>query len=71
MKRPTKFVKPLSEEQRKELKEIMKSQASSRTRKRAHAVLLSERPISINQIADIYQVDLGPCERMDKLVERV
>jgi transposase len=57
MKRPTKFVKPLSEEQRKELKEIMKSQASQRSRMRAHAVLLSERRYSINQIADIYQVD--------------
>lgn len=57
MKTPTKFVKPLTGEQRKQLKEIMKSQSSQRTRMRAHAVLLSERGYSINQIADIYQVD--------------
>ena len=57
MKTPTKFVKPLTEEQRKQLKEIMKSQCAQRRRMRAHAVLLSERRYSINQIADIYQVD--------------
>ncbi len=57
MKRPTKFVKPLTEEQRKQLKEIMKSQAPQRRRIRAHAVLLSDRRYSINQIADIYQVE--------------
>ncbi|MDQ3256766.1 MAG: IS630 family transposase [Acidobacteriota bacterium] len=57
MKTPTKFVKPLTEEQRNELKEIMKSQTSQRKRMRAHAVLLSERRYSINHIADIYQVD--------------
>lgn len=57
MKVPTKFVKPLTIEQRKQLKEIMKSQATDRRRMRAHAVLLSDRRYSINQIADIYQVD--------------
>jgi transposase len=57
MKRPTKFVKPLTEEQRTQLKEIMKSQTPQRRRVRAHAVLLSDRRYSINQIADIYQVE--------------
>ena len=57
MKKPTKFVKPLTEEQRKQLKEIMKSQAPQRRRTRAHTVLLSDRRYSINQIADIYQVE--------------
>ncbi len=57
MKVPTKFVKPLTDEQRKQLKEIMKSQATERRRMRAHAVLLSDRHYSINHIADIYQVD--------------
>jgi transposase len=52
-----KFVKPLTSEQREQLKEIMKSSAPERKRMRAHAVLLSERRYSINQIADIYQVD--------------
>jgi transposase len=37
--------------------EIMKSSAPQRKRMRAHAILLSERRYSINQIADIYQTD--------------
>ena len=57
MKRPTKFVKPLTDEQRQQLKEVMKSQAPQRRRMRAHAILLSDRRYSIAQIADIYQVD--------------
>lgn len=57
MKTPTKFVQPLTEEQREQLKEVMKSQAPQRTRMRAHAILLSERQYSIDQIADIYQTD--------------
>lgn len=57
MKTPTKFVKPLTTEQREQLQAIMKSTASQRRRMRAHAVLLSERRYSLDQIADIYQVD--------------
>ena len=57
MKTPTKFVQPLTEEQREQLKAVMKSQAAQRTRMRAHVILLSERRYSIDQIADIYQVD--------------
>lgn len=57
MKTPTKFVKPLTSEQRDQLIEIMKSSAPQRKRVRAHAVLLSERRYSIDQIADIYQLD--------------
>jgi transposase len=57
MKPPTKFVQPLTEEQREQLKAVRKSQASQRTRRRAHAILLSERRYAIDQIADIYQVD--------------
>lgn len=57
MKVPTKFVNPLTDEQREQLKEIMKSQAPQRKRMRAHAILLSDRGYSIDQIADIYQVD--------------
>lgn len=57
MKTPTKFVKPLTAEQRKQLGEIMKSSAPQRKRMRAHAILLSDRRYSIDQIADIYQVD--------------
>jgi len=57
MKTPTKFVQPLTEEQREQLREIMQSQSPQRKRMRAHAILLSERRYSIDQIADIYQVD--------------
>lgn len=57
MKTPTKFVKKLTSEQRQQLTEIMKSSAPQRKRMRAHAILLSERRYSINQIADIYQTD--------------
>jgi transposase len=57
MKTPTKFVQPLTDEQRKQLKEVRKSQSSQRTRMRAHAILLSERRDSLDQIADIDQVD--------------
>ena len=57
MKTPTKFVKPLTSKQREQLREIMTSAAPQRKRMRAHAVLLSERRYSIDQIADIYQVD--------------
>jgi transposase len=57
MKTPTKFVKPLTSEQREQLGEIMKSSAPQRKRVRAHAILLSDRRYSIDQIADIYQVD--------------
>src|SRR2546427_6491514 len=57
MKTPTKFVNPLTSAQRDQLGEIMKSSAPQRKRMRAHAILLSERRYSIDQIADIYQVD--------------
>jgi transposase len=57
MKTPTKFVKLLTPEQREQLSAIMKSAAPQRTRMRAHAVLLSERRYSLEEIADIYQVD--------------
>ena len=57
MKTPTKFVKPLTTEQREALQAIMKSTAPQRKRMRAHAVLLSARRYSLDQIADIYQVD--------------
>jgi transposase len=57
MRTPTKFVQELTEEQKKRLQAIMKGNASQRTRMRAHAVLLSARRFSIDQIASIYEVD--------------
>jgi len=57
MRRPTKFVESLTDEQKNKLQAIMKSNAPQRTRMRAHAILLSVRRFSIDQIAAIYEVD--------------
>lgn len=57
MKTPTKFVEALTDEQKKGLQAIMKSNASQRVRMRAHAIILSHRRFSIDQIAAIYEVD--------------
>jgi transposase len=67
MKTPTKFVSPLTAAQREELQAIMKSAAPQRKRMRAHAVLLSARRYSLDQIADIYQVDR---DRVSQWLER-
>jgi len=56
MKTPTRFVNELSEEQREELRELMKT-ANEQVRRRAHAVLLNSRGYSVDRIADIYEVD--------------
>lgn len=57
MKTPTRFVTPLTETERKELKEVYRTHPNARARTRAHALLLSERKYSIDQIADIFEVD--------------
>lgn len=57
MKTPTSFIKPLSNEQRVALNQIMRNHPSHRTRHRAHALLLSARRYSIDQLADIFAVD--------------
>lgn len=56
MKTPTRFVTKLNAEQREELRELMKT-SNEQVRKRAHAILLSDRGYSVDQIADIYEVD--------------
>ena len=56
MKTPTKFVKELSSEQREELNQLMRI-VPEHMRKRVHAVILSSRQFSIDQIAHIYEVD--------------
>src|SRR5215813_7988572 len=56
---PTKFVNELSEEQREELRDLMKT-SNEQVRRRAHAVLLSSRGYSIDWIADLYEVDRDP-----------
>jgi len=57
MKTPTKFIAELKEEEKKELKRIMKEDESSRVRIRAHSILLSNREYGVDEIADIYEVD--------------
>jgi len=56
MKTPTNFVNELSEEQREELRQLMNT-GNEHVRRRAHAVLLSSRGYSVDQIAHIYEVD--------------
>ena len=56
MKTPTKFVSPLTIEEQVELQALMKT-SPEQIRCRAHAILLSARHYSIDQIADIYEVD--------------
>lgn len=57
MKKPTYFVKPLGAGQRTTLKHLMQTHPNHRVRVRAHAVLLSDRRYSLDQIADIFEVD--------------
>lgn len=62
MKTPTKFVNELTEEQREELRGLMKT-ANEQVRRRAHAVLLNSRGYSVDRIADIYEVDRDTVSR--------
>ena len=57
MRKPTKYIKTLTEEAQEELRRIHKTHAVSRQRMRAHVILLSFRRYSIAQIADLYEVD--------------
>jgi transposase len=57
MRTATKFVKPLTDEQRQRLKEIHKTDAGWRTRMRAHAILLSEKGFELNQLSAIFDTD--------------
>jgi len=52
-----KFVSEQSSEHRDELKQLMKSSSSFRVRQRAHAILLSAKGYSIDQLADIFDAD--------------
>jgi transposase len=52
-----KFVTPLNEATRKELRSVFHDDASFKRRIRAQAVLLSDRRYTIDQLADIFDVD--------------
>lgn len=56
MKTPTRFVAPLTTEERGVLETIFKTHSSHNARIRAHAILLSERQFPIDEIAEIYNV---------------
>ena len=57
MKFPEKFVSPLTEDQIKLLKKLMKKNLSERVRMRSHCVLLSLKKLSIDEISAIYDVN--------------
>jgi transposase len=52
-----KFVKTLSDEVQQELHKIYQQHTGFRNRQRAHAILLSLRGYTLNQIQDILQAD--------------
>lgn len=56
MKTPTRFITELTAEEQAELYGLMKT-SPEQIRCRAHAILLNGRRYSIDQIADIYEVD--------------
>lgn len=56
MKTPTRFVSPLTAEQQETLETIYKAHYSHGARVRSHAILLSNRQFSIDQIANIFAV---------------
>jgi transposase len=51
------YVRPLTENQRHTLAEIMTHDAIPRARVRAHSILLSSQGLKIQEIAKVYQVD--------------
>jgi transposase len=57
MRTATKFVAPLTDQERQRLKEIHKTDRSWRTRMRAQAILLSEKGFALNQLANIFEID--------------
>lgn len=56
MKTPTRFVAPLTTEEQENLMITFKTHSSYQARMRAHAILLSGRLFSIDQIAEIFDV---------------
>lgn len=53
----TRFVEPLDDADREVLQYLMDNGETARIRRRAHAILLSDAEKSVNEIADIFQVD--------------
>ena len=57
------FVLPLSEEARRQLEGLHRTGRSHRVRQRAHAVLLSAKGYTLDQIADVLDVDRDAVSR--------
>ena len=57
------FVDALSEEARRQLEGLWRTGHSHRVRERAHAVLLSARAYTLDQIADVLAVDRDAVSR--------
>lgn len=66
-----KFVRALDPDTARELRRLHQESSSRRVRWRAHAVLLSAKGYSIDQIADIYETDRDAVSRsLDRWLER-
>ena len=57
------FVPALSEEERRQLESLWRAGHSHRVRQRAHAVRLSARGYTLDQIADVLEVDRNAVSR--------
>jgi transposase len=57
MRKPSRFTPKLSSEEQSLLNEVIRNHPSCRARHRAHAVLLSAKFYTVNEIADIFEVD--------------
>ncbi len=57
------FVSALSEEEGRQLEELWRAGRSHRARQRAHAVRLSARGYTLDQIADVLEVDRDAVSR--------
>jgi transposase len=57
MKISTKFIKELSKKQEEEIEKIKRENVGSRMWIRCHSIKLSAKGYSIDEIADIYEVD--------------
>jgi len=63
MLKEKRYVKKITEEEEKELRKIMEKNKSSRVRKRAHSILLSNEGYTRKEIGKIYKVDVDTVSR--------
>ena len=63
MLKQKRYVKRLTEAEKKELTKIMEKDKSSRVRKRAHSILLSNEGYTRKEIGKIYKADVDTISR--------